>query len=257
MLAAWAKAAEAGHLTLPRDVHDANAWNTYWTNDLNVGAIDQGFNDMMSSDDRLIELLARRGAGTVLCAGNGLSSEVLSFAVHGFQVTALDLSHVPAAAMAGYLRDPEHPMQQIPGFRATEDGAVFEGSGPIPADLCPKMHRTDAYLPRRGGSLRLVSGDLTVPEVCPGPFDVIIERRSVQLFPEEERANALDRLAARLPERGTFVTHMHDGGGGPGRHRPHHAYDWAKSRGFVVNYEVDEETRRSAPRLAWLWLTTG
>ena len=253
----WLEAMEAGRLTPPRDVHDASAWDAYWTNHLEVGLMEQGLSDMMSSDERLVGLLRQRGATTILCAGNGLSSEALSLAVHGFQVTALDLSPVAGARIAKSLRDPEHPMRQIPGFRVTDDGVVFDGSGPIPSQLCPKIHRTDDTAPQRGGSLRFVSGDLTVSEVYPGPFDVVIERRTVQLFPDGEQESALDRLAGRLAARGTFVTHLHDGCGGPGRHRPHHAREWSRSRGFVVDYDVDEEMQRSAPRLVCLTLSTG
>jgi hypothetical protein len=89
---AWLEAMKAGRLTPPRDVHDATAWDAYWTNHLQVGLMEQALSDMMSSDERLIGLLTRRGATTILCAGNGLSTEPLSLAVHGFQVTALDLS---------------------------------------------------------------------------------------------------------------------------------------------------------------------
>jgi hypothetical protein len=254
---AWLEAMKAGRLTPPRDVHDARAWDTFWRNHLEVGPMEQGFSDMMSSDERLVGLLTRRGARTILCAGNGLSSEALSLAVHGFQVTALDLSPVACAGIAKSLHHPEHPIRQIPGFRVTDDGVVFEGSGPIPSQLCPKIHQSDDSAPRRGGSLRLVAGDLTVSEVHPGPFDVVIERRTVQLFPDGEQEAALDRLAGRLGARGTLVTHLHDGRGGPGRHRPHHAGEWSRSRGFVVADEVDEMTQRVAPRLVGLRLTTG
>lgn len=254
---AWARAMEAGELTPPGDVHDVNGWDTYWTNHLRVGPMDQGFNDMMSSDDHLIALLTRRNARTILCAGNGLSTEAPSLALHGFDVTALDLSRVVAASVTEYFHDPEHPMQRIPGFRATADGFAVDGSGPIPAELCPPIHRTDAHPPKAGGRLMFVSGDLTQPDACPGPFDVVIERRTVQLFPPAERELALDRLAARLAERGTLVSHLHDGCGGPRGHRPHHAGQWAKARGFVVDYEADADTQSAAPRVISLRVTTG
>ena len=71
----------------------------------------------------------------------------------------------------------------------------------------------------------------------------------MQLFPPAERELALDRLAARLAERGTLVSHLHDGCGGPRGHRPHHAGQWAKARGFVVDYEADADTQSAAPRV--------
>jgi hypothetical protein len=224
---------------------------------MKYGLAEQGFNDTMASDERLVGLLTRRGASTVLCAGNGLSTESLSLALHGFHVTALDVSRLIAAMFEECLRDPGHRIHKIPGARASDDAIEFEGTGPIPVEMCPKIHLNDACPPRRGGSLRYVAGDLAAAEVCPGPFDAVIERRTVQLFPDAEKEQALDRLAARLSERATFVSHMHDGGGGPNRHRPHHAPEWARSRGFVLSHEVDEDTLRSAARVACIRMTTG
>jgi len=68
---------------------------------------------------------------------------------------------------------------------------------------------------------------------------------------------ALDRLAARLAERGMFVSQVHDSGAGPDDCRRHHAEAWAKTRGFLIAYEVDAAPPGPAPRLAWLSTTTG
>src|SRR5262245_8573311 len=89
--AAWLAAFESGRLNPPKNVRDAAGWDTYWKNHLEVGAPDQGFSDMMSSDDTLVPLLSRRGVRTILCAGNGLSSEALALAMSGFDVVALDI----------------------------------------------------------------------------------------------------------------------------------------------------------------------
>ena len=123
--------------------------------------------------------------------------------------------------------------------------------------MCPNIHRNDAHPPTAGGRLTFVCGDLSDPAICPGPFDVVIERRTVQLFPEAERETALDCLAARLSERGMLVSHMHDGGGGPGRHRPHHAREWAKARGFVIDDWRNTDVAATATRLARTFLSTG
>lgn len=42
-----------------------------------------------------------------------------------------------------------------------------------------------------------------------------------------------------------LVSHLHDGRGGPGRHRPHHAENLVKSQRFVLDYQADPETRRA------------
>ena len=249
---AWSDAFEKGDLNIPQDVHDGAGWDTYWTNQLRVGPMEQAFSDMMSSDEHLIELLAGRDARTVLCAGNGMSSEALSLALHGFRVTALDISSVPGRVMADALRRPDHPASQIPGFRSEDQVFVFGESGPLPDDLCPRIHRK---APRAGGSLTFVVGDLMDPNICPGPFDAAIERRTLQLLPEAERELALDRLASRLGERGLLVSHLHDGSGRLGR--PHHARKWAAARGFLLDVDADSEQRRTAARLARVVLTTG
>lgn len=253
---AWLEARESGRLDIPRDVHDAGGWDTYWTNNLEVGPADLAFSDAMSSDESLVALLVSRDARTVLCAGNGLSTEALSLALHGFDVTVLDLSAVAISTMAESLRDPGHRVNGVPGFRLTDDAIVFGDAGSIPPELCPKIHRSEAHPPRAGGSLRFAAGDLISTDLCPGPFDVVIERRTVQLFPEQERPVALERLVSRLAERGTFVSHHHDGRGRPGSAR-HYATEWVKAHGFVLDYQVDAGTRRSTSRLARLNLSTG
>src|SRR5215208_3956911 len=68
-----------------------------------------------------------------------------------------------------------------------------------------------------------VTGDLLDPSACPGPFDVIVERRTLQLFDDTERPRALVALTNRLSPRGLFVTHAHLGGWRPGRPRAHPA----------------------------------
>jgi hypothetical protein len=97
----------------------------------------------------------------------------------------------------------------------------------------------------------MVIGDIVDPALCPGPFDAIIERRAIQLFPPGERAPALDRLAARLAPRCLFVSHHHNGAWRPDQPREHYATAWAAANGFVLH-------SKSAPdRLASLYYTTG
>jgi hypothetical protein len=255
---AWLAASDAGCLDPPQDIHDRGAWDEYWRNQLNVGALDQGFADQMSSDTKLTGLLAGRGSTEILCAGIGLSIEAISLALHGFNVTALDVSAMPEELFGGMLRDTEHPIRQIPGFGMGDDGSVtFGGAGPIDPALCPPMHLGADYPPRGGGSARFVTGDLTDPEVCPGPFDVVIERRTLQLFPEEEQLVALDRLVARLSSRGAFVSQQHEGRWRPGDDRTHYAEVWLASRGFVMHSEPTLQESGVAARLACLMFSSG
>jgi hypothetical protein len=255
---AWLAAFEAGLLNPPRNVRDSRAWDEYWRRQIEVGAMDQGFADMMSSDAAFPGLLTRRGSQTILCAGNGLSSEALSLALLGFRVAALDISAVPADVFRRALRSPEHPVHRIPGFLIGDDNAVtFPFDGPIDPELCPPMHRSADHSPKGGGTLTCVTGDLMDPDVCPGPFDVIIERRTVQLFPRSEQLSALHHLVGRLADRGVFVSHEHQGCWRPGEPRRHYAEEWLRSQRFVVRNGADGDERDSAPRLAYLMFSTG
>ena len=251
---AWLAAFEAGRLNPPQDVHDRGAWDEYWRNQLEVGAGEQGFSDQMFSDMTLPGLLTGRGARTILCAGNGLSTEAISLALLGFNATALDISAVPGKMFGAMLRDEENPLRRIPGFTMRDDGSVtFGDAGLIDPELCPPMHRSAEYPPRGGGALSFVTGDLIDAELCPGPFDVVIERRTLQLFPDAERLLALDRLVSRLANRGVFVSQQHEGRWTPGDDRTHYAEAWLASRGFVMQ----SGTTDVAARLACLMFSSG
>lgn len=251
--AAWLAAMESGELHIPRDVHDAAAWNRYWEKNLVVGAMDQGFNDHMSSDPTLLPLLHRRGVRTILCAGAGLSGEPLALFLHGFDVTALDISSVPRAAFRRHVT--EGPLSRLPGIAHKDDGSVvLPADQTIDASMCPPIHRATGYAPRGGGSLSYVTGDLLDADVCCDIFDAAIERRTVQLFPDAERNLALDRLAARLASRALLVSHQHRGDWKPGKPREHFASEWLDRSSFVSYRETAAAT---ALRVARLVFTTG
>jgi len=212
---------------------------------------------MMASSPRLPRLLARHGARTVLCAGNGLSAEALSLACFGFDVTALDLSSVPARHIGPKVRDPDHPVHRIHRLHISDDDVItIGGDGRVDPALC-RMHRGDDAVPQGGGTLALVTGDLTNPAISPGPFHVVIERRTVQLFPPEEQPSALDRLTARLGTKGLIVSQEHHGGWKPGQPRIHFAEKALRNQGFVLPGDVTDDERDAAPRLAVLMFTSG
>jgi methyltransferase family protein len=77
-----------------------------------------------------------------------------------------------------------------------------------------------------------VSGDLLDPSVCPGAFDVVIERRTLQLFSDAARDDALVAVTNRLSPRGLFVTHAHLGAWRPDRPRTHPAEKWLRRAGW-------------------------
>jgi hypothetical protein len=254
--AAWLEASDDGRLNPPFDAHDSTAWDTYWRNHLAVGPMEQAFADMMSSDSGLPGWFKRRGVRTVLCAGNGLSTESLALALLGFHVTSLDISATACEALEQTLRQ-VRGLAEIPGVSIEDRSIHFGHAGPIDPQLCPAMHRSPNLAPQAGGSLTLIVGDLTDADVCPGLFDAVIERRTVQLFPDGDRVHAYERLTGRLARRGVFVSHEHQGGWKPGASRTHHAESWLTSHGFVLHRAAQPEQSVAADRVALLMFSTG
>ena len=209
----------------PRDVHDSAVWDRYWQDQAAHGLTPPLF-DMFCHDAPLIQCLNARGARTVLCAGNGISQEPRALAEAGFEVTAMD--HSSAAVH----------------FAETWQ------FGPKELDrFCP----TELRAP--GGAVKLVTGDILSGSVCPGPFDAIIERRTLQLFPEEERGAALDALASRLHPNGLFLSHCHDGGWKPPGKPVHQVERFFRDRCWVISRWGDLTDH--AGRMAWLEMSTG
>lgn len=248
-------AMESGSLDPPRDMHDSAAWDQYWNKQLEFGAMEQSMMDQMASDPSLPSLLTRRGVRFVLCAGNGLSREAVALAMYGFHVTALDISSLAAAAFHDSFANPEHPVRQVSGSVLRDDGTlVFSDQGQIDSALAPPMHHS-AGQHKGGGTLTFVAGDLTRPDVCRGPYDAVIERRTLQLFGDEKIA-ALDGLIARLRPKGIFVSHEHAGAWRPGDPRNHYAEAHLRNRGFAVHHG-DGEGVTDAPRVAYLLFSSG
>ena len=209
----------------PRDVHDSVAWDRYWQYEDDEG-LTPALYDMFCRDGPLIQCLNGRGAKTVLCAGNGMSHEPRALAAAGFEVTAMDLSPVALQLADKWELSPE--------------------------DL-------DFFYPRafraNGGTTKFVVGDILDRLVCPGPFDAIIERCMLQLFPEAERGGALDALASRLQPDGLFLSHCHDGRCRPPRKPIHYVERFFRERGWVIS-----QSRHSGDpqgRIAWLFTSTG
>jgi hypothetical protein len=163
----------------PNDVRSPAAWDAYWKAQIDHGVPPQ-WCDLFCDDDFLLDAMQARSLSTVLCVGSGLSSEPRALAAAGLCVTALDLSPY-AMSCAGTLE--------------------CRGSGQF----------FDPQRLRAGGSVTFVAGDLMDQAVCPGPYDVIIERKTLQLFPDEERPRALRAVLARLSPQGILLTHCHDG----------------------------------------------
>jgi hypothetical protein len=220
---------------------DARFWDEWWKVRLSEGTSDmfpcfesplgRGPRDLfllVHSDNLLVKVMSERGLRTILCAGNGISQEPRALAAAGFEVTALDISPVAVSCAEAYNAD----SRRLSYF------------------CSPGLHRP-------GGRVEFVVGDLLDNTVCPGPFDVVIERRTVQWFAEHERAAALSALAGRLNEIGIFMSQCLDDPFplelGWSQHRSgffHASEFWFREHGWVT---CDENA--SSPltgRAAWL-----
>jgi hypothetical protein len=208
----------------PTDLHASEPWDEYWRRQHESGV--WAFNEMFVNDRELVRMIEARGFQTVLCIGAGLAFEPHALAAAGLRVTMLDISRSVVAAMS----------------EAT-----------IPSDAFSRI--LDSSQLRPGGRLECVAGDLTDPAVCPGLYDVVIERRTLQLFPPDEREAALAAVAARMNPNGVLFTHTHDGRGGPGRPRNHAVEPFLERCGFTLR---DFEGAKSATgRTAITFLSTG
>jgi|CXWL01.1.fsa_nt_gi SAM-dependent methyltransferase len=183
---------------------------------------------LVNRDDLLATVMSEQGLRTILCVGNGISQEPRALAAAGFDVTALDISSVAVS------------------YAKAHDVDV----GRLGEYCSPMLHRP-------GGRVEFVVGDLLDSTVCPGPFDVVIERRTVQWFTEHERASALSAIARRLSRIGIFISQCLDDPFpselGWSQHRSglfHASEFWFREQGWVICDDVASPPR--AGRVAWL-----
>ena len=212
----------------PADRHDPAAWDAYWQDQFDhLGGL--AFIDLFVDDREFVAALRERSGESVLCLGNGVSREPLALAAAGFHVTVLDVSPLANDTLAKISRQIE------PG-----DDDMFK-------------QYIDAGDQRGGGSVTYVTGDFTDASICPGPFDLIIERRTLQLF-REELPFAVDRIAGRLAPDGILFSQSHLGGWRPGDERAHPAEKLLEQK--VAVEPIYERTVQHG-QIAWLMVTSG
>lgn len=202
-----------------RSMVDPAAWDQYWRDEFARGTA--GLADMFFDDGRLIDAMRASKLNTVLCVGNGISQEPRALARAGFDVTALDLSPLAVKVASEYKPSKHHLDHLLQGRSA-----------------------------RRKGRMRFVTGNLRDAAICPGPYDVVIERRTLQLYSDEEFPAAMRAVTDRLASPGILFSHSHRGGSG--RHRFPIA-DWLRSEGWPL-IRLDTPL---AGRTAWLYSTSG
>ncbi len=206
----------------PRTLVDPAPWDRYWHDQLTHGVA--GFVHMFCDDGSLVDVMRVNGLKTVLCVGNGISQEPRALAWAGFDVTALDLSPF-ATEVASESAPPDEFLARLVGERS--------------AGL--------------NGHVEFVVGDLCDAACCPGPYDVVIERTTLQLYPDEGRPTAMKAVTSRLASPGIFFSQCHDGGWKPPAPPKHATQSWFVAEGW-------DFWRGDTPltgRVAWLFNTTG
>ena len=206
----------------PISLVDPAPWDMFWYEQLAHGV--GNFNDLFCDDGSLVETMRANGLNTVLCVGNGVSQEPRALAWAGFDVTALDLSPY-ATRVASELNPPVELLAQLVGGKSV-------GSN---------------------GNLKFVAGNLCDAECCPGPYDVIIERRTLQLYSDEYKPKALQAVANRLSSPGIFFSQSHNGGWKPPAPCIHALEWWFRAEEWPVWHGEGQLTTR----VAWLFTTTG
>lgn len=224
-------------------MQDASQWDAWWKDSISQGRIRQylfpmieapmvkhlgNYCDFANSDALLIAIMAECGLKSVLCAGNGLSQEPRALSLAGFDVTALDISPVATSVARDSAFGPD-------------EMRWFGGPRPQPTSGC----------------LDFVVGNLLDTTVCPGPFDVIIERRTVDRFSAQVRPAALLALTGRLAKVGIFFSLSNDGGYFESkRERPLHAAEsWFQEQGWTIWDGAPSPTLTG--RVVWLVRSTG
>jgi len=212
-------------LSPPTDPFDVSAWDRYWTEQVRHGLGPPLF-DMFCDDRELVEVMNTEGMKSVLCAGSGISQEPRALEQAGFEVVALDIS--PQA------------IEIARGFEFPTEGFEF---------FCePEMRRP-------GGHVEFVTGDILDSAVCPGPFDVIIERRTAQLYFNRDIGVVLGGLAKRLGQDGILLSHCHDGGWKPPAEPRHFTKPWFQQNRWTI--WDGGPGGKPLGRVAWLFTSTG
>jgi SAM-dependent methyltransferase len=164
----------------PARPHDKAGWDAFWRYRIAHRALGELLPAPVLSP-ALIERLYHRGLRRVLCVGNGISQEPRLLAYAGFTVVALDLAPVATTFAQAFAL-------QLDDLRQLEPELV----------------------PHSGGNVAFYTGDLLQPTIAPGPFDLLIIRRTLQHFTKQALQRAVRHLLARLAPNGMLVNHAHN-----------------------------------------------
>jgi len=233
---------------LPLDPSNEQGWDCFWESMIPQKMGDEIF-DYLGGADTLrswAAILKARGCNTILFAGNGISLEPLIFADMGFVVTVLDIS-AKANRFLTNLSDCIGSNREL-FERQIELLGLSEQSI---QNLIP--------------SVKIVTGDIYQTTCCPGPFDIMITRRTLQCYwnwnPDAENQNAgnkviegIKALFNRLSCNGLLYFHCHN------FHFLSEEFDlhnWLATQGVSLVDSINTTTVNTNQRLFYLRETSG
>lgn len=222
---------------------DADGWDLFWKYIIsnNQFYYNDFFCSMFSDYNSLASLFKKHGYKTILCAGNGISLEPYFFANEEFSVTALDISSEANKFLANFPLNPS----DLRGFYQENYPGNKEPAGNFYQEEISKIK-----------SVKLVTGDIFNSDCCPGPFDVIITRKTLQCFwgkSGEKTFEGMQELLARLSPHGLLYVHTHNTD--PWNDA---MIEWVQSQGILDYSDYNADIGEKADqRLFYFWLTSG
>lgn len=222
---------------------DADGWNLFWKYIIsnNQFYYNDFFCSMFSDYHKLVPLFKKHGYKTILCAGNGISLEPYFFANEEFSVTALDISSEANKFLANFPLNPS----DLRGFYQENYPGNKEPAGNFYQEEISKIK-----------SVKLVTGDIFNSDCCPGPFDVIITRKTLQCFwgkSGEKTFEGMQALLARLSPHGLLYVHTHNTD--PWNDA---MIEWVQSQGILDYSDYNADIGEKADqRLFYFWSTSG
>ncbi|MGK7903234.1 MAG: pentapeptide repeat-containing protein [Hormoscilla sp.] len=225
---------------LPNDPTDVEGWDVFWKQMTSDYRVEYDLYPFFDESDILIPLLQQRGCQTILCAGNGIAVEPYMLAYLGFSVTGLDISSQATKYLANFPITPKY----IKNFDYFQQEQQEETQTEFSEQVIKKIK-----------SVKLVTGDIFQRQHCPGPFDAIITRRTLQCFwrkSPEKIFQGIQALLDRLSPTGLLYFHGHNS------YQIHEEIEkWLANREVLVAKSMNDIGNLTNQRLFYLRQTSG